>query len=408
MKYVNMSMDKKQFPIFKNNTDLIYCDNAATTQCPQQVFDAIMGYYTEYKANTGRGIYQIAEQTTQAVQDVRELVKTAINAQKVSEIVFTAGTTAGINYIVNSWGQQHIKAGDEIVVTQLEHHANFVPWQQLCKQKSAAFKVIPVDKQGNVVKEAVNKIITTKTKLVAITHVSNVLGTNNEQLENLIAAAHEVGAKIVIDGAQAAKDHVVDVQKLGCDFYVFSGHKVYGPTGVGVLYIKAATQKEFTPATFGGGAVYSVTDQATQLADAPACYEPGTLPIAQIIGLGQALNYRESVGVKKLFEHSNNLVKQLLTGLQKYPQITILGDTDRIKKEATLISFVIKNIHAHDVAAFFDTQKICVRAGHHCAQPLAKALGYDASVRVSFAAYNNAQEVDHVLRCLEKLFRLEL
>lgn len=401
-------MDKKQFPIFKNNKNLIYFDAAATTQCPQQVLDVIMGYYIQYKANTGRGVYQLAEQATQAVQDTREFVKKFINAQKNSEIIFTAGTTAGVNYIAGSWGQQQINAGDEIVVTQLEHHANFVPWQQLCKQKGAVFTVIPVDKQGNLIVQDINKIITKKTKLVALTHVSNVLGTINEQLETLVGAARKVGAKVLIDGAQAVKDHPVDVQKLDCDFYVFSGHKVYGPTGVGVVYIKAAMQKEFTPSTFGGGAVYAVTDKETHLAEAPACYEPGTLPIAQIIGLGAALKYAQSLGSEKLFEHSNSLVKQLLVGLQKYPQIIILGNLERIEKEATLVSFVINKIHAHDVAAFFDTKGICIRAGHHCAQPLAKALGYDASVRVSFAGYNSAQEVDYFLECLDELFRLEL
>lgn len=396
-------MNKKAFSVFNTQKNLIYFDSAATSQTPDCVVNAMVKYYTQYKSNTGRGIYAIAEQATAAVEDVRKKVAQFINASDSSEIIFTAGATAGINFVAQSWVNQNIKKGDEIVITALEHHANFVVWQQLCKKKQAILKVIPVDKKGRLSSNAVHSYITKKTKLVAVTHVSNVLGTVNPYLHILQQQAEKVGAAFLVDGAQAVATRPVDVQKLKADFYVFSGHKMYGPTGIGILYINKKIQPSVKPAMFGGGAVFSVEQEATILADAPACYEPGTLPVAQIIGLGAAIEYIEKNGILNIFSNSNQLVNQLIDGLKQYSEVTIIGDIETLRKESTMVSFVIDKIHAHDIAAFFDAHQICIRAGHHCAQPLLKHLGYQASVRVSFSSHNDKNEITFFLETLNKL-----
>ncbi len=399
---------KKDFPLFKNHKDLIYFDTAATAQRAQSVLDAIMEFYTLYNANAGRAIYSLAERAIQESNGVRTTIKDFINAASEKEIIFTRGATAGINFIATAWGDKNIQAGDEIVVTGLEHHANFIPWQQLCKRKGAVLKVIPVDKNGELQLDDLEKIITSKTKLVAMTHIANALGLPNPYIKELTAAARTVGACVLLDGAQATSCHTVDVQQLDCDFYVLSGHKMYGPTGIGVLYIKEAVQKDVPPYQFGGGAVEHVSTDKVIFLEAPRCYETGTQPLAAIIGLGAAIKYLESIGLEKIFEHENKLVNQLIDGLEKFPEVTILGSKERLRNESTLVSFTVKGIHPHDVAAFFDLKGICIRAGHHCVQPLARAMGYTASVRVSFGVYNNAQEVTYFLTCFEELLESNL
>ena len=328
-----------------------------------------------------------------------------MNASLAKEIIFTGGTTEGINFIATAWGYKNIKAGDEIVVTQLEHHANFVPWQQLCKQTGAILKVIPVDKDGQLNIENIDQWIGSKTKLVAVTQVSNALGLANQAVPQLIKSARKVGARVLIDGAQAVKCIKIDLQKLDCDFYLFSGHKMYGPTGIGILYIKESVQKEVPPYQYGGGAVAQVTQDQTTFLDAPDCYEAGTQPIAEIIGLGTAIDYLHTIGLSTLQKHNQALVTQLVTEIEKISAVTIFGSNEQLKENGSLVSFTLKGVHPHDAAAFFDMKGICVRAGHHCAQPLAQAMGYSASIRVSFGIYNEAQEVTYFLNCLQELLK---
>jgi len=399
---------KNKFPIFIHHPYLIYLDAAATTQRPQIVLDAIDAYYTQYNANTGRGVYQLAETATQKIEDVRNQIAQFIGAADASEIVFTHGTTESINLVAQSWALKNIKPGDEILVTGYEHHANFIAWQQLCKRIGASFKVIPVDQSGQLLINSISDWVTPKTKLVAITHVSNALGFTNPYLNQLIMAANQVGSRVLIDGAQAVKCLPIDVQSLNCDFYAFSGHKMYGPTGVGVLYVKKSVQQEMVPFCFGGGSVGSVTPIETAFLPFPHGYEPGTLPIAQIIGLGAAITFIQSIGIKTLQEHANQLINQLLDGLSQFNQIKVLGSQELLRTTGTLVSFTIDGVHPHDVAAFLDTHNICVRAGHHCAQPLAQFMGYDASIRVSFGVYNNQKDVNMLIQTLEKLFKSNL
>jgi cysteine desulfurase/selenocysteine lyase len=399
---------KKQFPIFKYHPDLIYFDAASTAQRPQIVLDAMDAYYTRYNANTGRGIYQLAETATQAIEDVRQQVAQFIGAIDTSEIIFTHGTTESINLVAHSWAFKNIKPGDEVVVTGYEHHANFIVWQQLCKKVGATFKIIPVDSSGQLIFNELSDWISSKTKLVAFTHVSNALGFQNPFLKDLITAAHQVGAKVLIDGAQAVKSMPIDVQSLECDFYVFSGHKMYGPTGVGVLYVKQSVQHEMVPSVFGGGSVNSVTATETVFLPFPYGYEPGTLPIAEIIGLGAAIRFIQSIGAQTLQKHTLGLVNYLLDGLMQFKQINILGPQQLLRTTGTLVSFTIDGIHPHDVAAFLDTHNICVRAGHHCAQPLAQFMGYDASIRVSFGIYNDQKDIDMLIQALKELLKTEL
>lgn len=396
-------MKKKDFPIFTNQPDLIYFDSAATTQRPYKVLDAMNEYYTHYNANPGRAVYQLAERATRSCDEVRSKVTQFIGAQLTEEIVFTRGATEGINFIGRAWADHNLKEGDEVVVTELEHHANFVPWYQMCKRKNAVLRVIPVSKNGQLVYNNVSQLFTSRTKLLAITQMSNVLGVSNSKIESLISAARKVGARVLVDGSQVAKYQPIDVQSLGCDFYVFSGHKMYGPTGVGVLYINKKLHKEVEPYQFGGGAVLHVSADHVEYPQPPACYEAGTKPVAEIIGLGAAIDYIGEIGFSVLQNHTHELVSKLLDGLQCYSRVRVLGDVVQLRNNGTLVSFTIDGIHSHDAAAFFDTKGICVRAGHHCAQPLAQAMGYDASLRVSFGIYNEVTEVTYFLQCLEEL-----
>ncbi len=397
-------MDKKQdFPMLMHYKDLVYCDSAATAQKPQMVIDRLTHYYTHMNASVGRGVYALAEQVTTEYEKVREKVAQFIGAQSSQEIIFTRGTTDGINFVATAWGDKNIKAGDEIVVTALEHHSNFVPWQQLALKKQATLKIIPINQDGSFVIKSVSDWITPKTKIVAMTHVSNALGVYNSHLKELVSAAHLVGARVLVDGCQAFGYQPVNVQELGADFYVFSGHKVYGPTGVGVLYIKKSVQFDVPPYQFGGGAVFEVKDESTSFREAPHCYEPGTPPIAQVLGLGAALEYVSACGVINIQRHVAQLCTQFIEGAQSIKSLRILGGVEHLTGSGHLVSFVVKDVHAHDVAAFLDTRGICVRAGHHCAQLVARALNYEASVRVSFAMYNNAHDVTRVLEALAAL-----
>lgn len=397
---------RADFPILQADTHkpLIYFDNAATTQKPQQVIDAIVHFYETENANVGRGIYDLGEQATGLYEQARKKVADFIGALP-QEIIFTAGTTRAINDIARSWGMQNINPGDEILISELEHHSNLIPWQQVAKKKRATLKYIPVDKNGNLELNTLNKLLTDKTKLVGLSHISNALGTTND-IEKIIKQAHKVGARVLVDAAQSIAHKKINVHELDVDFLVFSGHKMLGPTGIGVLYIKKDLHDEVPPFDYGGGMIFEADfDKATFLAP-PQKFEAGTPPIAQAIGLAAAIEYLENnVDFELLRKHESELVSKLIDGMQKIPGVTVLGPIEQLKKEGSIVSFVIEGIHPHDVAEYLNQYGIAVRAGHHCAQPLAKKLGINASARVSLYFYNTKKEVEHFLHVLHKLIK---
>jgi len=396
---------RADFPILSqkiNGYPLIPCDNASTTHKPQSVIDAIVTFYTTTNANIYRGVHLFAEQATQLYENARAKVANFIGAEK-SEIVFTRGCTSGINFVVATWGEMNITAGDEIVMTELEHHANLLPWQRLAQKKGAILKFIPIFPDGLLDLSSLDSTITHKTKMVSIIHVSNAVGTHVD-IATIIARAKMVGACVLVDAAQSVPHQKIDVHELDCDFLVFSGHKILGPTGIGVLYIKKELHAAVPPYEVGGGMVEHVTcDEATWRA-APQKFEAGTPPIAQAIGLGAAIDYlQKNIDFDELMHYEAQLCARLIDGLSTITQVKILGPIPELKKKGHLVSFLVDSIHSHDVAAFLDSRGIAVRAGHHCAQPFAKKLGYDASVRVSFYFYNTVEDVDRIIKAVIEL-----
>lgn len=393
---------KKDFPFFTTHKDLIYLDSAATSQKPHMVIQALTDWYTQYNANAQRGIYNLAEQATEKLETVRAQVAQFINAHSKEEIIFTSGTTDSSNKVALLWADHNLHAGDELVITQLEHHANFVPWQQLAHKKNLKLVIIPVLPDGTLPYDTLDTYFSHKTKFCAFAHVSNAVGTYHD-VTTLIKTAKKYGARVLIDGAQAVGYMPIDVQALGADFYMFSGHKMLGPTGIGILYARRSALEEMKPALFGGSAVYSVDESSTSFAQAPYKFEPGTLPLADIWGLGAAMTYLTSVGLPTIQAHCSALTKQALTGLQQLPNITILGPVKQLQHKGHLISFVPHTIHAHDVAALLNSYNIAVRAGHQCAQPLGAALGYNSSVRLSFHIYTTPDDISRVLIALKEI-----
>lgn len=403
---MNIKKIREDFPLFAHTIDgrpIIYLDNASTTQKPQVVLDALTRFYTTENANVHRGIYQLAERATQQYEQARATVAHAIKAC-AHEIIFTKSTTEGINAIAGSWGEDNIQKNDEIIITELEHHSNFVPWQQLALRKGARLRIVPIKPDGTLDMAQLPALINKKTKLIAVTHESNVLGTKVD-VEAFVKAARSVDAKIVIDAAQSIAHQSIDVKLLDPDFLVFSGHKVLAPTGIGCLYIKESLHNQMRPYQFGGGMLFEVCDtNQTVFLRAPHKFEAGTPPIAQAIGLAAALEYlQKSISFDQLEHHEAQLTAQLIDGLSTIKKVRLLGPLEQLKDNGHMLSFYIDGIHAHDVAAYIAQQGICVRAGHHCAQPLAKKLGIEASVRVSFYLYNTSDEVEFLVRTIKEL-----
>jgi cysteine desulfurase / selenocysteine lyase len=396
---------KNNFPILSetiNGYPLTYLDNAATTQNPQQVTDRLVQFYNKEYGTIYRGIYAIGEHATMLYEQARKKVANFIGANP-EETIFTQGTTEGINFIATAWGMSHLKAGDEIVLTELEHHANLIPWQQVAQQTGAALKFIPVREDGTLNLDQLDTIITNKTKFVGCVHISNALGTIND-IQTIIKAARGVKAPILIDAAQSAPHMRLDVHALDCDFLVFSGHKMCGPTGIGVLYIAKRMFDAVPPYQFGGGMLRHATFQTATWLKSPHCYEAGTPPIAQAIGLGAAIDYlNEHIDFDELRSVEANLCTQLIEGLEKLPSIRILGPIEQLKQHGHLVSFISESVHAHDIAALLDTYGIAARAGNFCAQPLFEKLGLSAAVRISFYCYNTPDDVNNVLAALKKL-----
>jgi len=393
---------RADFPILKtkiNDEPLIYLDNAATTQKPQAVIDAISAYYAADNANVHRGVYTLAARATAQYEAVRDQVAAFVHAPQRESIVFTRSTTDSLNLVAQTYGEQVVQAGDEIVVTAMEHHSNLVPWQQLALRKHAQLKVIQLQADGQLDFASARQLISDKTVLVAVAHSSNVLGVTNP-IKALAQLAHQHGAIIVVDGAQTVAHQPVDVQDLDADFYAFSGHKIYGPTGVGVLYGRFSLLKTLTPAQFGGEMISDVTWERTEFAPIPQRFEAGTPNISGVIGLGAALTYLQQIGFAAIQAQEQALTAALLNGLLAQSAVTVYGP-QTVAQHGPVIAFNVAGIHPHDLATGLDLGGIEVRAGHHCAQPLMQLLQVPATVRASVAFYNTTTEIDRFLTTLQ-------
>ncbi len=392
---------RADFPILAREVHgkpLVYLDSAASAQKPRQVIEAISRAYSHEYANVHRGAYYLSETATTAYEAAREKVRRFINAARLKEVVFTKGATEAINLVAATWGRSFIKAGDEIVLTAVEHHSNIVPWQLLRDATGCVLRIAPVAVNGSIDIQEFAKVIGPKTKLVAVAHVSNVLGTVLPVRE-IAELAHAAGAKLLLDGCQGIVHEYVDVQDLGCDFYVFSGHKLYGPTGIGILWAREALLEAMPPYQGGGDMIDSVTFAKTTWAPPPAKFEAGTPPIVQAIGLGAAIDYLNTLDRAAVAAHESALLRYAMTSLAQVPGVRLIGTAPG---KAAVQSFVMEGAHPHDLATVLDRSGVCVRAGHHCAQPLMEILGVNATTRASFALYNTMGEVDALIAALRK------
>jgi len=393
---------RAEFPILRQRVHgkpLVYLDNAATTQKPRAVLDTLQRYYVEENANVHRGVHSLSGRATDAYDAARETARRFLNAADAKEIVFVRGTTEGINLVAQTWGRVNLRAGDEIVLTELEHHSNIVPWQILCEATGAELRVIPITDTGELRLDAYERLLTDRTKLVAVAHVSNVLGTVNP-VADVIRIAKARGITALVDGAQAVAHMPVDVQALGCDFYVFSGHKVFGPTGVGILYGRRALLEAMPVYQAGGGMIGRVTFERTTYADLPYKYEAGTPNIAGVVGLAAALDYVTGVGLDRIAAYEHDLCAYATAALTSVPGLRLIGTA---REKASVLSFVVGDIHPHDIGTILDRDGIAVRAGHHCCQPLMTRLGVAATARASLALYNTRDEIDALVASLHRV-----
>lgn len=396
---------KKDFPIFANRSTekpLIYLDSGATTHKPQSVIDAVSHFYQNDNANVHRGIYALSESATAAFEGAREKVRSFINAQYTQEIIFTRGTTEAINLVAYSYGLSNIEKDDEIIISGMEHHSNIVPWQILCEQTGAHLKVIPVTEKGELDIEAYKNLLSDRTKLVAIIHISNVLGTINP-VKQIVDLAHTHQVPVLIDGAQAVAHRPVDVQGLGCDFYVFSSHKLYGPTGVGVLYGKKSLLEKMPPYQTGGDMISRVTFEKTEFNVLPYKFEAGTPNIAGVVGLGAAIDYVNTIGFEIIMQHEALLLKAATEKLNEISGLRIYGHAEH---KSSVIAFDMVDVHPHDIATILDQDNIAIRAGHHCAMPLIDRFGVSALSRVSFGIYNELADIDVLIQGLYQVKKM--
>jgi cysteine desulfurase / selenocysteine lyase len=395
---------RAQFPILKREVKghrLVYFDNAATTQKPKAVIDALVNYYTGYNANIHRGIHTLAEEATAAFEATRDSVKEFINASSREEILFTSGTTDGINLVAYSWGRQHVKEGDEIIISAMEHHSNIVPWQVLCDEKKAVLKIIPINEQGELLMDEYEKLLSSRTKIVSVMYVSNAMGIINPVRE-IIKKAHEVGAIVIIDAAQAMAHLEVDVQELDCDFLALSAHKMYGPTGVGILYGKKDLLNKMSVFKGGGEMIKEVTFQKTTFNDLPYKYEAGTPNIADTIAFKAAIDFVTRTGKRVMHEHEQELLDHATEKLTAIKGVHVVGDS---KDKISVLSFVVDNIHPQDLGILLDNRGIAVRTGHHCCQPLMDRFRIPGTTRASFAVYNTVEEIDQLVTGVQKAIK---
>ena len=398
---------RAQFPILSRKVkgkDLVYLDNAATAQKPVAVIDALVHYYSHYNANIHRGLHTLADEATAAYEASRVAVMHFVGASSPDEIIFTKGTTESINLVANAWGKSFLQEGDEIIITSLEHHANIVPWQMVAAEKKAILRVIPIDDNGILDMEAFKSMLGPKTKLVSVVHVSNALGIINP-VEEIIRLAHEYNAVVLVDGAQSSVHLDIDVQTLGCDFYTFSGHKIYGPTGVGVLYGKRDLLESMPPYQGGGEMIKEVRFEHTTYNELPFKFEAGTPNIADVIALKAGIDFINTIGKAVIRKHEETLLKYATAKLKYIKGLRIIGD---VKNKVSVISFVVDGVHPQDLAILLDNQGIAVRTGHHCTQPLMHRLGIVGTTRASFAAYNTIEEIDVLVEALNKSLKMLL
>lgn len=397
---MNIKDVREQFPILHqqvNGHDLVYLDSAATSQKPRVVIDAMNEYYRSYNSNVHRGVHTLGTKATDAYEGAREKVRAFIRASSVQEIIFTRGTTTALNTVAISYARANLKEGDEIVITHMEHHANIIPWQQAAKATGATLKYIPLQEDGTLSLEDVKQTITHQTKIVAVTHVSNVLGTINP-IKEIAKIAHDHGAIIVVDGAQSTPHMQIDVQDLDCDFFAFSGHKMCGPTGIGVLYGKKDLLNNMEPAEFGGEMIDFVDLYDSTWKELPWKFEAGTPIIAGAVGLGKAIDFLNDIGMEEVSRYEHQLATYALERFKELDGATVYGPQHR----AGLVTFNLDDVHPHDASTVLDTEGVAIRAGHHCAQPLMKWLGVSATARASFYLYNTEEEIDELIAALRK------
>jgi cysteine desulfurase / selenocysteine lyase len=393
---------RQDFPILKQKVRgraLVYLDNAATSQKPQVVIDAIARYYKGSNANIHRGVHFLSEHATEEHEAARKTVQQFLNGSGLEEIVFVRGTTEAINLVAQTYGRAHVGAGDEVLITAMEHHSNIVPWQILCEQQGARLRVAPISDRGELLLDEFEKLVNARTKIVAVAHVSNALGTINP-IHDIVEIAHGQNVPVLVDGAQAVPHIKVNVQDLDCDFYAFSGHKMYGPMGIGVLYGKAALLDVMPPYQGGGDMIRSVTFEKTLYNQLPYKFEAGTPDVAGAIGLAAAINYLNGLGIVNIADHEHHLLSYATEALSQLPAIRLIGTP---RERAGVLSFVMDGVHPHDIGTILDQEGIAIRTGHHCAQPLMHRFGVPATARASFGLYNTEDEVDELINGLEKV-----
>ncbi len=396
---------REDFPVLRqlvNGKPLVYLDNAASSQVPQVVIDRGSIYLEDEHSNIHRGVHYLSQKATTAYEGAREKVKRFINAREAKECIFVRGATEGINLVMHGYGRKFVNPGDEIIISAMEHHANIVPWQMLCEEKGAILRVIPMNDAGELLLDEYDALLNEKTKFVAFTHVSNALGTVNP-VKKMIDQAHKYGVPVLIDGAQGAPHLTIDVQDLDCDFYAFSGHKMFAPTGSGVIYGKAELLEKMNPFQGGGDMIKSVTFEKTTYADLPNKFEAGTPAIASQIGLGAAIDYLSAMDRKKAARHEHELLRYATERLTEIEGVRIVGTA---REKTSVLSFVIDHIHPHDIGTILDQEGIAVRAGHHCAQPVMQRFNIPATARASFAFYNTKEEVDVLAQTIEKVVEI--
>jgi cysteine desulfurase/selenocysteine lyase len=396
---------RNDFPILKQQVHgkpLVYLDNAATSQKPQVVIDTVTQYYLAQNSNVHRGVHFLSEQATQAFEGARAKVARFLNASNAREVIFVRGATEGINLVAQSYGRTFIKAGDEILISAMEHHSNIVPWQMLCEQVGARLRVLPFNHDGELLLDEYERLLNERTKFVSVVHVSNALGTINP-IKQIIAMAHRRGIPVLVDGAQAVPHMRVDVQDLDCDFYAFSGHKLFGPTGIGVLYGKADLLEAMPPYQGGGDMISAVTFEKTHYNTLPYKFEAGTPDIAGVIGLGVAIDYLSEIGLDAITAYEHELLAYATDALSTIKGVRIIGTA---REKAGVLSFVLDGIHAHDIGTILDHEGIAIRAGHHCAMPVMQRFGVPATARASVAFYNTKEEVDALIRAIHKVIEV--
>jgi cysteine desulfurase / selenocysteine lyase len=396
---------RQDFPVLRqlvHGKPLVYLDNAATTHKPAAVLEAIARFYSEDNSNVHRGVHELSQRATLAYEGARARVRRFLNARHDREIVFVRGTTEAINLVAHSYGGQHLRPGDEVLITAMEHHSNIVPWQMLCERAQATLRVAPITDEGELMMDRFAELIGPRTRLVAIVHMSNALGTINP-VNEIVRLAHERGVPVLIDGAQAVAHWKVDVQEMDCDFYAFSGHKIYGPTGIGVLYGKASLMDVMPPYQGGGDMIASVSFEKTTYNKAPHRFEAGTPHIAGAVGLSAALDYLEGLGLERVAAHEDQLLARATAALSAIPRVRLIGTAPR---KSSVVSFVLEGIHPHDIGTVLDQQGIAIRAGHHCTQPLMDRFGLPATARASMALYNLPEEIDALAAGIDRVFEV--